>query len=86
LAGLSGPLWKPIFSYCDQGHGFALGAQANVGGVFKVGANYNQVELDLPPYNFLRDHIYHSGEFRSDNAQRWQFWNQVLVKMKLRTQ
>jgi len=73
-----------LFGNFIQAPCFALGMQPNVGGVFKNGAVYNQVELDISPYNFDREHIYHSGEFRSDNAQRWQFWNQVLVKAKLK--
>ena len=73
-----------IFSYIDQGHGFAFGMQPNVGGPFLKGSTHNQVELDLPPYSFGTAHIYHSGEFRSDNPQRWQFWNSVLTQMKLK--
>jgi hypothetical protein len=74
-----------IFSYCDQAHGYALGAQLNVSGVFSTN---NQVNLPnvWPPdplNNDYRAHIWHSAEFRSDYAQRWQFWNQVLTKMKL---
>ncbi|MGO8681209.1 MAG: hypothetical protein ACLQUR_04585 [Limisphaerales bacterium] len=75
-----------IYSYCDQAHGYALGAQPDVGGAFMTGINHNQVELDADPFDFGTEHIYHSGEFRSDNAQRWQFWNEVLVKMKLKSQ
>jgi len=73
-----------IYSFCDQAHSYALGMQPNVGGAFRTGTNYNQVELDAAPYNFGPQHIYHSGEFRSDNPQRWQFWYQVLVQMGLK--
>jgi hypothetical protein len=73
-----------IFSYCDQAHSFALGMQTNVGGAFKAGVTYKQVQLDILPYVFGADHVYHSGEYRSDNARRWQFWDQVLVQMKLK--
>jgi hypothetical protein len=62
----------------------ALGAQTNVGGAFLTGTNYNQVELDLPPYNFGGLHLYHSGEFRSDYPDRWLFWNQALIQMGLK--
>jgi hypothetical protein len=72
-----------IFAYCDEARCFALGAQKDVGGVFKPGVAYQQVELNAAPYGFLDKHKYHSGEFRSDNAQRWQFWNQVLNQMGL---
>jgi len=71
-----------IFSYCDPAPCLALGAQTNVAGVFRVGSTTHQVDLRLPPYNFGNTHVYHSGEFRSDNEQRWQFWNQVLVQIK----
>jgi hypothetical protein len=70
-----------IFSFCDQAHAFAVGMQPNLGGAFTTS---KQVELDIPPYGFNTAHIYHSGQFRSDNPQRWQFWNQVLVQMKLK--
>ena len=73
-----------IFSYCDPATCYALGAQSYVGGAFKSGTNYNQVELDVAPYNFGKLHIYHSGEFRSDNAQRWLFWDEVLFQMGLK--
>jgi hypothetical protein len=70
-----------IFSYCDEARCQALGAQADVGGVFTTA---QQIELDNPPYNFGNNHIQHSGEFRSDYAQRWLFWNQVLIRMRLK--
>jgi hypothetical protein len=70
-----------IFSYCDQGESFAAGMERNLGGIFSTPL---QVELDVPPYNFGPLHAYHSGEFRSDNPQRWQFWNEALVRMKLK--
>jgi hypothetical protein len=72
-----------LFDSLIQARSYALGMQGNVGGVFKT-LTYNQVELDIAPYNFGTAHIYHSGEFRSDNVQRWQFWNQALLKMGLR--
>lgn len=74
-----------IFSYCDEARSYALGRQLNVGGAFQSGGTFNQIELDQPPYNFGGQHIYHSGEFRSDYAQRWQFWDQVLTHMKLKS-
>jgi len=68
-----------IFAFCDEARCWALGAQTNVAGVF---SSSKQIDLEQVPYNFGGTHIYHSGEFRSDNPQRWQFWNQVLVEMK----
>jgi hypothetical protein len=70
----------PIFPYCDQSWSYALGAQAGVGGVFATSKEVNLSEL---PYGFGNTHKYHSGQFRSDNTQRWQFWNTMLVQMKL---
>ena len=77
-----------IFSYCDQAHAYALGAQPNVAGPFQQGTNYIQVELpsvwppDLSGGNYSA-HLWHSAEFRSDYPQRFQFWNEVLTQMKL---
>ncbi|MFZ1073505.1 MAG: alpha/beta hydrolase, partial [Verrucomicrobiia bacterium] len=70
-----------IFSYCDEARCQAIGAQANVGGVFSTS---RQIDLRQSPYNFGDLHIYHSGEFRSDYPQRWQFWNQAMVQMNLK--
>jgi hypothetical protein len=70
-----------IFSFCDEARSYALGAQTGVGGTFTTS---KQIELDIAPYNFLTQHKYHSGEFRSDNAQRWQFWDTTLVQMRLK--
>jgi hypothetical protein len=70
-----------IFAYADPAWSYALGAQANVGGAFKPGLTYQQVELDVAPYRFLNTHKYHSAEFRSDNMSRAVFWNMLLNKM-----
>lgn len=69
-----------IFAYCVQSQSYALGAEANVNGNFTG----NQVDLGASPYSFQNQHKYHSGQFRSDSAQRWQFWDQLLVQMKLK--
>jgi len=74
-----------IFSYCDEARCFALGAQASVGGAFQKLGVPQEVDLSAAPYNFGTTHKYHSGEFRSDNSQRWQFWNTVLLKMNLKS-
>jgi len=72
-----------LFSYCIEARSYALGAQADVGGEFSG----NQVNLrsawpsDLDGYIA---HKWHSAEFRSDNMQRALFWNQTLIKMKLK--
>ena len=75
-----------IFSYCDQAHAYALGAQADVGGAFSISQQVNLPDVWPPDIGGYKAHLWHSAEFRSDNAQRWQFWNQVLVKMKLESQ
>jgi pimeloyl-ACP methyl ester carboxylesterase len=78
-----------IFAYADPAWSYALGAQVDVGGIFSTN---NQVSLpsvwpaDIHNGNNYSAHVWHSAEFRSDNAQRWQFWKQVLVKMKLKLQ
>jgi hypothetical protein len=73
-----------IFAYCDEARCYALGAQANVAGSFKVGAIYQQVDLSQPPYSFSNLHKDHSAEFNSDNMNRALFWNQVLGQTKLK--
>jgi hypothetical protein len=73
-----------IFAYADPAWSYALGAQASVGGAFKVGITYHQVELDIAPYRFDRTHKYHSAQFRSDNMSRATFWNELLVDMNLK--
>jgi hypothetical protein len=71
-----------IFAYCDPAPCYALGAQAGVEGAF----HGNQVNLSADPYDFGDQHIYHSGEFRSDYAQRWQFWDSVLANFGITKQ
>lgn len=73
-----------IFAFCDEARCYALGAQANVGGVFKKGIAYQQIDLSQSPFNFENQHKDHSGEFNWDNMNRYQFWNEVLSQMKLK--
>jgi hypothetical protein len=68
-----------IFSYCDQARCYAIGAQPSLGGAFQG----QQVELDGPPYNYGSAHKYHSAQFRSDNMDRANFWNQLLIQMRM---
>jgi len=71
----------PIFAYCDQSWSYELGAQADVGGRFSTAI---QVDLqtvwptDTHPQGSFKEHVWHSAEFRSDNASRWNFWKTVL--------
>ncbi|HEV2455650.1 MAG TPA: alpha/beta hydrolase [Verrucomicrobiae bacterium] len=67
-----------IFAYCDETRCYALGAQANVGGAFKK----QQVDLHAL-FGFGDQHKDHSGEFNSNNMNRWQFWQQFLLSTKL---
>jgi Alpha/beta hydrolase of unknown function (DUF900) len=67
-----------IFAYCDEARCYALGAQANVGGVFQ-----NQ-QIDLhASFDLGNLHKDHSGQFNSDNMNRWRFWQQFLLSTKL---
>jgi hypothetical protein len=73
-----------IFSYCDQAHAFALGAQRDVGGVFAAGSQTDLQsvwpdDMSQPdPAKKYSAHLWHSAEFRSDNPSRAGFWNAVL--------
>jgi pimeloyl-ACP methyl ester carboxylesterase len=73
-----------IFAFGDPAWSYALGAQANVGGVLKSGSTYQQVNLpgvwppDTHPLGGYKDHVWHSAEFRSDFASRANFWNTLL--------
>jgi hypothetical protein len=69
-----------IFAFVAEGRSRALGRQGGVGGVF----NANQVNLGGAPYNFGSEHKYHSGQFRSNIAERWKFWEQFLIETGLR--
>ncbi len=64
-----------IFAFCLQARCNCIGEYPGLGGLFNPAL---QVDLQLPPYNYGNTHKYHSGEFRSDNMQRWPFWNQLL--------
>ena len=81
-----------IVAYADPSWSYALGAQANVGGVFKPGPAYKQINLpsawpidthpqiDNQPYSA---HVWHSAQFRSDNMSRADFWSALLNQMGL---
>jgi hypothetical protein len=62
-----------IFSGCDEARCHALGAQADVQRIFSG----NQINLQST-FGFGDQHKDHSGEFNSDNMNRWQFWNTLL--------
>jgi hypothetical protein len=76
-----------IFNAIIQSRSYALGMQTNVGGVFKVGSTYKQVNLPSvwpPDAGGYSAHVWHSAEFRSDTPQRWLFWDTFLVQMGLK--
>jgi Alpha/beta hydrolase of unknown function (DUF900) len=74
-----------IFSYCDEARCFALGAQPNVGGKFTGNeVNLPSVWPPDPSAAGYRTHIWHSAQFRSDAAHRWQFWDNTLIKLQLK--
>ncbi len=68
-----------IFSHADPASSLALGAQADVGGVFSG----NQLDLNALPYIYGNLHKGHSAEFNSDNMQRATFWKALLTQMGL---
>jgi hypothetical protein len=61
-----------IFSYAAGSWTYALGMVPSVG-VFGSATNLNG-----SPYNIGPDHIYHSAQFRSSFALRYNYWESVL--------
>lgn len=61
-----------IFSYGAPSWSLALGT-IPTGGVFTSFTN-----LATPPYSFGSEHRWHSGQFRSFNAARYQYWVALL--------
>jgi hypothetical protein len=59
-----------LFAYCVEGQCWALGAQANVSGVFQT---VQQINLNTA-YAFGAAHKGHSAQFRSNNMKRAPFW------------
>lgn len=62
-----------IFSYAAEGRSLALGSTVT-GGVFTGG----DLDLSLAPYSFGREHLFHSGQFRSSMAERYQYWRALM--------
>ena len=60
-----------IFAYCAEARVKALGTQPT-GGVFTSFTNLQA------QFNFGRDHLWHSGQFRSFYAARFQYWVALL--------
>ena len=61
-----------IFSYAAPAYSRALGS-ISTGGVF----NQNAVDLRAS-FAYSREHLWHSGEFRSYNAARYHYWISLL--------
>jgi len=79
-----------IFDKIIQARSYALGMQTNVGGVFHNASGSHEVNLQSiwpadPLNNYYKAHVWHSAEFRSDNPQRWLFWDAALVQMGLKS-
>jgi len=69
-----------IFPFIIEARSLALGAQANVGGVFRPN---DEVDLRTGPLLFGDAHKGHSGQFRSTNMKRHVFWERTLQRMQL---
>ncbi len=65
-----------VFAYGAEARSRALGAR-ETGGVFTEEVNLKTA------FGFTDEHIYHSGQFRSFYAQRWQYWYAVLDACQL---
>ncbi len=63
-----------IFAFGVESRCFALGAQPGVAGVFSTAS---QIDLKQQ-FGFDTEHKYHSGQFRSSNMKRFEFWGQLL--------
>ena len=63
-----------IFSFAAESRSFALGAQEGVGGVFT-----SEVNLNVEPFAYGNIHLFHSAQFRSFLANRWRYWDQLML-------
>ena len=70
-----------IFAHADEARCFAMGAQPNLGGVFRTSTQidlWNVWPPDTHPSGSYREHTWHSGQFRSDTVAQWNFWKTLL--------
>jgi uncharacterized membrane protein len=65
-----------LFAWAVESGSYALGAQY-VNGVVLASDGVN-VDLKGPPFHYGDDPKFHSGQFRDSNAQRGQYWKQIL--------
>jgi len=65
-----------LFAWAVESGSYALGAQY-VNGVVLASDGVN-VDLKGPPFQYNDDPKFHSGQFRDSNAQRGQYWKQIV--------
>jgi uncharacterized membrane protein len=83
-----GPAWLTfpidryeIFAWAVESHSFALGTQF-VNGVVTASGGKN-VNLRDAPYNYRDGRKFHSGQFYDSNAQRGDYWKEVMSNCRL---
>lgn len=79
----NGPTWLTLpfdryelFAWAVESHSFALGAQF-VNGVVTASGGRN-VNLRDAPFNYRDGRKFHSGQFYDSNAQRGDYWKEVM--------
>ncbi|HLZ17884.1 MAG TPA: alpha/beta hydrolase, partial [Cyclobacteriaceae bacterium] len=66
-----------VMSFAAQAYTTALGATPSVAHV-AASVNLNTVWLGDPTGNGYAEHFWHSAEFRGDNSQQGNYWNELL--------
>lgn len=64
-----------LFAWAAESHSYALGAQYVAGAV--------NVDLRGPPFNYEETRKFHSAQFYDSNAQRREYWKQLLLSCGL---
>jgi len=70
-----------IFAWAAESHSYALGAQY-VNGAVSASGGLN-VNLRDAPFNYRDDIKFHSGQFVDSNAQRGEYWKEVMLDCRL---
>jgi uncharacterized membrane protein len=70
-----------IFAWAAESHSYALGAQY-VNGVVTASGGRN-VDLRGAPFNYREGRKFHSAQFYDSNAQRGEYWEEVMRDCKL---
>jgi hypothetical protein len=65
-----------VFAWAAESRSYALGAQY-VNGVVSA-SNGSNVDLQEPPFKYGKADKFHSGQFVDTNAQRGDYWKQIL--------